>query len=237
MPTLRGIEDRVVVTARGNALGRVSHVLFHPSEPRVVGLAIQPPPLAYFIERKPRYVRLDTLGITQDAVTVSDAKGAFGSSAEKELGFTWDESVIWLGMPVHEVDGEDVGFIGDGDWSDRDGVLRALLLSRGIAEDAAVGTREIPRQRIKGFDGERVLIERVRDIEFEGGAAAKAGQGAALAGAAAGKAARKAATTAKAAGKAAVKVAKESETGRKALGTLRSLGKKAIDAMGADDDD
>ncbi|MDA3935998.1 MAG: hypothetical protein PF636_03905 [Actinomycetota bacterium] len=237
MPTIRSIEGRRIVDRKGKSPGRVDHVLFHPQEPRVVGFQIQPDPILYFVDRRPRFIRLQALKITDQALTVAESVSAWGSSAEKEMGFSWETTVIWRNMTVHEIDGEDVGFVGDAEFRSSDGTLRGILLTRGLAEDAAAGTRQVPADRIQGFDGDNVLIERIRDIELEGGAAAAAGHGAAVAGAAAEKAARKAATTATVVGRVAVRVANESKTGRKAMGALRRFGKKALDAMSVDDED
>ena len=64
------IEGLQVVGAKDKVLGRVTHVLFHPSEPRVVGIEVQPPALAYVVERRPRYLPLDTLVLSKEAVAV-----------------------------------------------------------------------------------------------------------------------------------------------------------------------
>jgi len=237
MPTIRNLEGRRITNPKRKSPGLIEHVLFHPEEPRVVGFQVQPDPVLYLINPPARFVRLSALEITDEAVSLVNHTAAWGSSAQKEMGFSWETTVIWRGMPVHEIGGEDVGFVGDADFRSSDGTLRAMLLTRGLAEDAAAGTREVPAERIRGFDGDKVRVERIRDIELEGGAAATAGHGAAVAGAVAGKAARKAAATAATAGKVAVKVARESETGRKAMGALRTFGKKALDAMALEDDD
>ena len=66
-------------------VGRLVDVLFHPSEPRVVGFTVERPDLLLMIRRADRYVALDRAEILDDRVVVdgTDAWGSAGRQAAR----------------------------------------------------------------------------------------------------------------------------------------------------------
>jgi uncharacterized protein YrrD len=249
--------DRVKVLGEPNKktgvrrkVGTVGYVLFHPSQPRVVGFAVERSDLALVVERKDRYVALDRVAVVEGALHVH-GQAAWDSAAAKRLGIGWDETVGWAGMDVRTESGRSLGTVRDGAFDQATGELVALALSEGASRDAAIGVRELPADMVRGFDGEVVVVsDAAADVEVDGGAAAAAGKAAAAVkvktdvvadaatekfdevAVAAGEAAGKAAFAAKKAAKAAA----GTETGKKAMSWLKSVKDGVVDAMGPDDD-
>lgn len=232
-------------------IGRIGDVLFHPDEPRVVGYTVERSDLAMMIERKDRTLALDRTELVDGSIQV-DGSHAWDHGAAKRLGIDWDKTVVWLGMPVHTRSGQQLGLVRDGVFDPTTGELNALGLTTGITADMAIGVRDLPASLVMGFDGEGVIVaDEAALIEVDGGAAAAAGKGAAVAKDAAGRAAVAAGdvagraavaageATAKAAvyAKAAAKVAAQSDAGKKTMGWLKAMKDEVVDAMGAPDDE
>jgi uncharacterized protein YrrD len=219
-------------------VGHVVDVLFHPSEARVVGFVVERPDILFLFRRKDLMFALDRTRILEDRLHVSGDK-AWGSAAAKRLGISWDKTVIWVGMPVVTESGTKLGYVRDGLFHEEDGRLNGLGLSSGLTADVALGVRDIPATMVSGF---RDDVIRVSDdalaIETDGGAAAAAGRGAAVAQAQTVKAAvatTKAAKTAAAYGKSAVNVAAKSKTAKKTMGLLKSIKDQIVEAAGPPD--
>lgn len=232
-------------------VGRISGVLFHPDEPRVVGYLVERSDLALMIERKDRMLALDRASLSEGRVEV-DGTTAWDRGAAKRLGVDWDKTVVWLGMPVHTSSGAQLGLVRDGVFDPATGELNALGLTGGLTQDVAVGVRDLPARMVIGFDGEGVIVaDEAALVEVDGGAAAAAGKATAVAADAAGRAAvaagdaagRAAVAAGEAAAKATVyarsaaKAAAKSDAGKKTMGWLRALKDEVVDAMGPPDDE
>ncbi len=208
MPLTDDIQGLSLFDTHGKPAGEVTHVLFHPREPRAVGLQVQPPAFAYVIARKPRFLPLSEVRLGAQRVTLLSARPQWGRAAEKEQGFAWDDSVIWRLMPVFTEDGRHLGLVKDVGVSSADGGVESLVLTGGAAADIAVGRQTIPGDLVVGFDPERTVVLVAGEAaaqELPGGVAAVAGRGAAVAKAAAGAAAKTALAGAGAAARAAAR--------------------------------
>lgn len=220
--------------------GRVVDVLFHPSEPRVVGFIVDRPDFLLMIRRPDRYLALDRAEITEDRVQVTGSD-AWGRDSAKRLGILWDSTVVWSGMPVRTESGKALGKVRDARFSEKDGSLDTLGLTEGLTADKALGTRDFSATLVHGFEGDAVVVSNeVLAVATDGGAAAAAGRGAATvkvgaeqAAVIAGKAAKTAATY----GTAAVKAAARNDTTRRAFGFLKKVSDKVVDAARLPEDD
>lgn len=238
-------------TGARRKVGTVRYILFHPTELRVVGLAVERSDLVLMIERKDRYVALDRVTVV-DRELHTHGKAVWDSAAAKRLGIDWDTTVAWVGMPVRTDSGTDLGTVRDAVFAENTGELNALGLTEGATRDAAIGVRDLPARMVRGFeDGFVIVSDEAARIEVDGGAAAAAGRATAVAkvraeiaadvatekfdevAVAAGEAAGKAVAFAKVQAKAAAK----SERGKKALGWLKSIKDEVVDAMGPPDDE
>lgn len=165
---LRGVEVR---SPKRAVLGRVTGVLFHPREPRAVGLEVTPLRLLGVVRRKARYVPLASVTVRDGALAVPDRSLPSAAAGQRLIGVSWDDTVLWCGMPVRDSGGAAAGVVADATF-DGQGVLDALRISTGIAGDVAVGKLTVPAADVKGFDGAAVVIAaRSKDLESDGGAA------------------------------------------------------------------
>jgi sporulation protein YlmC with PRC-barrel domain len=234
MPSLKSLEGLEVVDAKGNALGSVTHALCHPADPVVVGVEIQPPNVAMVVSRRPRYMALTGVTIAGDHLEVDDPKNWSGDRGAKTLGIDWEETVIWVGMPVATQSGTQLGYVRDATFELPDARIRQIALTEGLTSDAAVGTRTIAGELVTGFESGSVRVaDAAGGAEFSGGLAAKAGTGAAVAKVVVSDAAKRAADL----GGSAVKAAAKSKTARSAWSMFRETGKAFKEGMKGSDDD
>jgi len=232
--SLLEVSRRNVYSAKGKHLGRVDDVLFAPGRCSVAGFVVSRPRLLYLIDRSDRYLALDRVRFDEDYVVVADPKGAWGAAAEKRLGYSWDDTVIWVGMPVGTVSRVKMGAVRDGLFDEKTGELSAIGLTGGLTADVALGVRDVPASLVVGFDGQ---VVRVKDealaYETSGGAAAAAGRTTAVATKAAIETAAKAAVY----GKAAAKVVGQTKAGKRAAGWLKAIKDDLVEAMGEPEDE
>lgn len=165
--------DRVAVLSRDGAeLGLVGAVLFHPHEPRVVGFEIDRPAALGLLKRPPRYVPLDALAVSGEALVLDAKKLPTGERAEWAPGAGWETTVIWRGMPVRSAAGEPVGAVHDAVFDATTGRVTLLRISTGVVGDVALGRMEVPGDLVQGFDGGAVrVLPGYAAIPADGGAA------------------------------------------------------------------
>ncbi len=234
MPDVSKLEGLTVVDARAKILGKVTHVLFHPTEPRAVGFEVQPPAIGYVVNRKPRYVPLGQVLIEGGELRLTGAKPLMDKAAEKAQGFEWESSVIWRSMPVLTRDGATMGFVRDVRISATDGSVTVLALTGGVTADVAVGTKQLDGTSVRGFDLEReaVIVEaEAAGVELSGGVAAQAGKSTAVAKLAAEKAAKSAAAGAAV----AVRAAAKSDAAKRAVKGWKSLSEAFKEGLEGED--
>jgi uncharacterized protein YrrD len=221
-------------------VGKLIDVLFHPDKPVVVGFVVERPDILFLIRRKDLIVALDRTRILDGRVLV-DGQKAWGKPAAKRLGISWDKAVIWRGQPVQTAADKKMGYVRDAVFDEKDGHLNGLGMTGGVAADVTVGVRDVPAKYVEGFDGDVVRVsDAALVIDVDGGAAAIAGRGAAVAQDAAGKAAVAAGTAAKTAAaytRSAANVAAKSQTAKKAVGFLKAMRDQIVEAAGPPDDD
>lgn len=224
MPRSSSYERMSVISAGGDDLGWVSAVLFHPSEPRVVGLQVDRRAHFGLIARPPAFVRLSDVARENGAtLRYSGAKLPADSASERALGFSWEQSVIWRGMPVAAESGEPVGVVHDVDLDHETGAVRSLRISTGAVGDVALGRFEVRGELIKGFDGESVrVLPGYNEIRAEGGAAKAVAAGTAAVKVRGGQVADGALQVGVAASRALGRSLKHG-AGRKAIDKLKSL--------------
>lgn len=234
MPTLRFMEGLTVYDRKGGVLGRVTRALCHPEDPVVVGVEVQPPSVAYVVSRSPRYIALPGLTVGEDRLDVTDdVKDWSGTRGEKSLGFEWESTVIWVGMPLMTEADEQLGYVSDGSFDLPDGRLRDVLITEGIASDVTVGTRKIDGALLVGYrDGAVRVKGEAAEAAFSGGLAAKAGGNVAVAKVVAGEAGK----TAIVLGGKAIKAAAQSKTAKSAWEMFKDTGKAFRDGMKGEDE-
>ncbi len=230
-----------VVGPSGRRLGRVVNVLFAPGRNEVVGFVVERPRFLMLLDRTDRFVALDRTKTTEQTVVVQQSLDAWDGLAAKRLGLSWDDTVVWVGMPARSSSGRDLGRVRDGLFDPTTGAIGAIGLSGGMAADIALGVRDIPSRHVVGFDGEAVVFsDETAVLDTSGGVAAAAGKGTAVAKKAVGETADIVTAAAKktaAYGAATIRVAARSESGRKAVGWLKSVKDEFVDAAKTPKDD
>lgn len=230
--SLRTVYRFEVSSARGRRIGRVSDVLFAPTGAAVIGFVVVRPRVLFLLDRRDRYLALDSVRIADGALSVTGGSESWDKPAASRLKISWDDTVVWQGMPVRTESGTALGTVRDGVFDPVTGTVSALGLTSGVAADMAVGVRDVPVSLVRGFDGQAVVLaDEAAQSETSGGAAAVAGRGAAVAKDSAGKAVK----TATVYGKAAAKAVSQSDAGKKALGWLKAAKDEVVDMMGEDD--
>ncbi len=233
MPSVSSYEGMQVLSAADKPLGKVAHVLFHPSKPLAVGVEVVVPRLGYVVDRPRRYLPLAGLEREDGFLRYGGKKLPSRASSEKTLGLSWDETVIWVGQQVMTESGSPLGYVRDVVVSAR-GEVRKLKLSGGMTADAAIGRQEVIAEDVLGFDGKVVRVRDVAEREgLSGGLAAAAGKGSAYAKVGA----ERLAASAAAAGVTIAKTVRDSGVADKAKGALRSLGRIVKQATKPEDDD
>ena len=96
-----GIEGLPLTVAWVVVLGTVTNVLFHPSEPRAVGVAVRPPNALAVVARPGTYLPLSALTFDEAGARADLVKLPSGSKAATGLGYDPDETVIWTGMAAN----------------------------------------------------------------------------------------------------------------------------------------
>lgn len=204
----KGLSGKRVLGGKSgeSRIGKVARFVFHPSQKRCVGFIVKRPDLALMFHRPDMFVPLDSFSVNEDGVVVvsSDKKDAVGPAAVKRLGLNWDTCVMWEGMPLIKESGEELGHIGNIEFSAKNGKLVSVTAERGATAKTLLGQLVIPASEVIGFklgigvelseewaeteSGEAeplrgaVLVSDNIDLSFtQGGIAEAAGQGAAKA--------------------------------------------------------
>lgn len=178
-------------------IGKVHHFVFHPKARRVVGFTVKRPDIALMAHRSDLFVALDGFEI-EDGHILIDPKGSLvGKAACKRLGVSWDECIMWQGLPLMTEAGERCGFVGDVRFATADGAVQSVSIDRGKTADILLGYTDIPASMVKGFklgvgdklnneDGEDflrgaiIVSSEVLGMASEGGLAEKAGTASAV---------------------------------------------------------
>ncbi len=223
MPRMSSLVGVDVVGSSDNRLGSVAGVLFHPRDPQVVGLVVTRPRLAAVVALPPVYVPLSAFEFRKTHVRLATKGLPTNARGEKQLGVSWDDTVLWDTMPVRSSSGEGVGAISDVSFDSSTGAVQTLRVSTGVLGDIAVGRLDVPGELAEGFDGDAVVIGAgYADLATSGGAAKAAAKTASAAKDAGGRVAKQAYDTGMSA---AIAVGKsfKSGTGRRMLDKFKEL--------------
>lgn len=158
-------------------IGKIHHPVFSPEGTQVVGFMLRLPDIAGMIKQPDRFLARDAVGVSGDYVIAKHPKTAFDQQAAKRLGIDLDACVIWTGMDVVTASGRRAGYCADADFNMKTGIVAHFVLTEGGASNALVGHRQMPVSWLRGYrDGAMIVSDEVLDLEFSGGAAAKAAE-------------------------------------------------------------
>ncbi|MGN0301625.1 MAG: PRC-barrel domain-containing protein [Anaerotardibacter sp.] len=151
-------------------IGKVHSFVFHPKKRYVVGFTVKRPDVALMFHRSDVFVAYDAFDVVDGNILISDDSNATGKAACKRLGVSWDECIIWQGLPLMTEGGKSCGYVGSVRFNTADGKVVSCLVDNGLAKDAVLGMTELPAECILGFRfgvGER-LRNAQSDTDFQG---------------------------------------------------------------------
>ncbi len=173
------LKKRIFIAGKNGRLkkfGKIRNFVFHPSQPRAVGVIVKRPDAALMVKRKDHLVALDRLEPVEGGLCVVDKPDSWDKAACKRLGIDFDQCIIWSGMPVRTTSGKELGIIGDISLLDESFEIDHIDISSGSVNRAVLGSSNIPAARIRGYKGGAIIVEdEMEQLEESGGAAAKAG--------------------------------------------------------------
>ena len=149
------------------------------------------------MHRPDLFVAFDGFDIQEGTIVIDESKGTTGSAACRRLGVSWNECVIWQGLPLMSEEGKRCGLVGDVRFSTEDGSVKSLFIDKGASAGALLGATEIPAGYIKGFklgvgdkltaaneedflQGAIILSDEALAIQAQGGLAERAGKASAV---------------------------------------------------------
>lgn len=181
-------------------IGKVRSFVFHPKEKRCIGFTVKRPDLLWMFHRKDKFVSLDGFDWEDGRVVIHPEAQATDGAACKALGVSWDDCVIWEGLPVMTEAGQTLGLVGPITFSAATGKVESFVINAGATAKALLGKRTVPAELVYGFrrgigaattsfegDDEHQVLgavlvsDEVADLSVEGGAAEKAGRATAVA--------------------------------------------------------
>jgi uncharacterized protein YrrD len=175
MPKIAQMYRATVRGSTGRRLGKVTDVLFDPSEPRVVGFLVRRTPLLWIIKLKSRFAPWpeDREVVAGVPLVLSVPALLSPSAADRMLGYDWDTTVVWRDMMITDTGGTLLGKVRDVGFGRKTGKVLSLIMSEGTGIDLAVGMAEVPGKAVRGFDGASVVVdtEVAEDSGTSGGAA------------------------------------------------------------------
>lgn len=177
-------------------MGKVRACVFHPQEKRCVGFIVKRPDLALMFHRKDLFVAYNGYDLVDGAILVRDDPFATDKGACNALGVSWDDCVLWVGLPVMCQDGTDFGLVGSITYDAATGAVVTLDVTQGATANALLGMRHVPADLIRGFRygmgaelsvsdqeagdevvrGAILVDDAVKGLPVEGGLAEKAGE-------------------------------------------------------------
>ena len=130
-------------------VGKVRHFVFHPKARRVVGFTVKRPDIALMAHRSDLFVALDGFEIEEGHILIDPKSSSVGKAACKHLGISWDECIMWQGLPLMTEAGDRCGFVGDVRFASADGAVKVVSVDRGKTADILLGYTDIPASLVK----------------------------------------------------------------------------------------
>ena len=225
------IEGRPLTGTGGVALGVVTNVLYHPSEPRVIGVAARPPALLAVVDRPGTFLPISALSLGEQGASCVLAKLPSAKAGAKGLGYDPDLTVIWTGMTVRGSRGQDVGRISDVEFDAESGAVSRIDVGGGVLADAAHVRYLVPGDAVLGYSDGAVRIDAdVAGLPGSGGLAKAAAEGAVAASVAA-RAAGEAVVGASGAAGRTIKAAVDAEVTKRATRTVKRAWRHSVEAF------
>lgn len=173
------VEGRPITGAGGIELGTIERLLYHPSEPAVIGAMVRPPAALAVVTRPETFLPLTALAFTGAAVSTDLKKLPSQRASADKLGHDPDFTVIWTRMPVQGPSGAQIGVVSDVEFDASSGAVSRLEVAGGAIADAAHGRFVVPGRAVEGYSAGAVRIRtEAGGLEASGGFAKTAARAA-----------------------------------------------------------
>lgn len=136
---------------KAEKVGKVSDIVFHPSQKKVVGIVVRRPDIAMMFKRADLFVGIHAFDILDDCVILKNVANPFDKSACKQLGVNWDDCIYWIGFPLMSKDEKSIGTVGRVNFIPENGEVVSVEANEGSLSRALLGVKEIPAEFILGF--------------------------------------------------------------------------------------
>ena len=136
---------------KAEKVGKVSDIVFHPSQKKVVGIVVRRPDIAMMFKRADLFVGIHAFDILDDCVILKNVANPFDKSACKQLGVNWDDCIYWIGFPLMSKDEKSIGTVGRVNFIPENGEVVSAEANEGSLSRALLGVKEIPAEFILGF--------------------------------------------------------------------------------------
>ena len=158
-------------------MGKIHYPVFTPDGDRVVGFMVSLPDIAGMIKQDDSFVSLDAFDSLEGDLVVPNESEYYDRAAAKRLGIDLDSCIIFTGMDVLTKSGEKMGYCSDAEFDEKTGAVKSFILTEGSASTALIGNRELPASYLLGYRNGNVIVkDEAAQLEFSGGAAAKAAE-------------------------------------------------------------
>lgn len=137
--------------SKDKRIGKVRHFIFHPTEKRVLGITVKRPDAALMFHRKDVFLALDAFAVKEGEAVLTGALCNADRSVEAVTHVSWDDCVLWVGMPVMTESGSALGFVDNVRFDRTTGDIVSFTTENGRASDVLLGTYTIPGDLIRGF--------------------------------------------------------------------------------------
>lgn len=173
-------------------IGKVHSAIFHPNERKVIGFTIKRPDVALMFHRSEKAMPVDAFEVQGKNLVVDEKNLMSGKALAKRFNVSWDECLMWQGMPLLTEEGERCGYVGEVIFSTEDGSVKTLSIDKGGTHNVLIGRTSISADEVKGFklgvgeklnsvseddflQGAIIVSNEALLAEAEGGLAEKAG--------------------------------------------------------------
>ncbi|NLG10532.1 MAG: PRC-barrel domain protein [Coriobacteriaceae bacterium] len=163
-------------------IGKVQRAIFNPDDFSLVGYLISRPDLLLMFKRDDVFLAYDAFRVVDGRIVAAIDRDAWDEPACKRLGLDWESCLILEGMPIKTSEGDDIGRVDSVTYDERTGTTESLEMTDGMTAKALLGVSVVPIEYVIGYqDGYLIVQPKAMKMNPEGGLAAKAGEGVALA--------------------------------------------------------
>ncbi len=174
---------RVLGGKRGTRkIGKIQRAIFNPDNLSLVGYLVKRPDLLFMVKRDDAFLAYDSFKVVDGRIIGTIDRDSWDQPACNRLGLDWDSCLILEGMPIKTSEGDDIGHVEAVTYDERTGASESLEVTDGMTAKALLGVSTIPIEYVIGYrDGFLMVQPKAMKMSPEGGLAAKAGEGVALA--------------------------------------------------------